>query len=157
MPEHLPAKHERRSDAALNRSPKNSVGGRLKKAIDAMVWTNATDSEAATQFKISVTAIRLALKKPHVRLYLKEQREVLHARELARNSHALIAVRDQTGNPMARVAAVRQLEHVVEAESAHPHVTTPGICIQIIDAAPRPPGAEPKTIKILPARARGDE
>jgi hypothetical protein len=114
------------------RSPPGKVGGRLKQCIDAMVWRNLTDNEAAVEFKMHVTSIRKALKLPHVLRYLKEQREVLHARELARNSHTLIDVRDNSPNGMARIAAVRELERASdEGEQRGAIARSPGFVIVV--------------------------
>lgn len=71
-----PAKNERRSDAALNRSPKRSVGGRLKKALDAMIWANATDNEAAAlekavgEARATIDEFNATARLSRVRLYI---------------------------------------------------------------------------------------
>ena len=101
-----------------------------------MIWQNLTDNEAAVKFKITVSAIRIGLKRPHVLTYLKEQRQVLLAREFARNSHALIEVRDQTANQMARVAAVRALEQADSNTLPFVGKPAPGFVIVVNGAAP---------------------
>jgi len=122
--------------AAIDRSARRKVTGRLKRALDAMVWDNNTDSEAAVIAKMNVLSIRNALQRPHVKAYYLAQREVLRARESARNIHTLINVRDQTSNQMARVQAVKTLEQISDdpiAQSAR--MTTPGIVIVLTAGA----------------------
>lgn len=104
--------------ARRNAAPPGKVGGRLKRALDIMVFEGTTDNEAAVQTGMTVTAIRLALKRPHVRSYYHAQLDVLRTRESARNLHALIDVRDQKQNHNARVAAVKAMENV-EQQQAH--------------------------------------
>jgi hypothetical protein len=129
----LPANQPRKR---RDRSAPGRVTGRLKAALDSMIWQNLTDNEAAVKFKITVQAIRMALKRPHVLRYLKEERVVLHAREFARNSHALIEVRDQTANQMARVAAVRALEQSDTNALPLAGKAAPGFVIIVAPAAP---------------------
>ncbi|HWL06443.1 MAG TPA: hypothetical protein VNQ99_16170 [Xanthobacteraceae bacterium] len=135
------------------RSLPGKVTGRLKQAIDLMVWQNLTDNEAAVKVRMTVQAIRYALKRPHVVRYLREQREVMHTRELARNSHTLVDIRDNSKNAMARVAAVRELEQRHDEDAKAPAAArTPGIVIQIIAAEP----ASPRVIEGVRVGNAGD-
>jgi hypothetical protein len=136
-------------DNRRDRSASGRVTGRLRHALDAMIWENLTDNEAAVKFKISVQAIRLALKRPHVLAYLKQQRQVLHAREFARNSHALIEVRDQKANQMARVAAVRALEQ--SDAQAMPFIgkPAPGFVIVVNTQGAAPPTPPAPMVRII--------
>lgn len=107
-----------------------------------MVWQGLTDSEAAVHdsVKMNVLSIRLALNKRHVREYVNSQRDVLLAREGPRNVHAMIEVRDQKTNHMARVAAVKaleQLEEVASSPSSRGHqLQAPGFVVQVIVQQP---------------------
>ena len=58
------------------RSSPQKVTGRLKDALDAMIWEGLTDNEAAVKFSITVQAIRTALKRKHCRDYIREQRDL---------------------------------------------------------------------------------
>jgi hypothetical protein len=143
MTTHLPAKPSKRS-------PPGKIGGRLKQCIDAMVWENLTDSQAAVKFKFNVNSIRSGLKRAPVLRYLKEQRMVLHARELARNSHTLIEVRDKSLNGMARIAAARELGRVADDEQQRSTMQrAPGVTIVLINpdgtSAPYKPAIEVTT------------
>lgn len=111
------------------------VTGRLKQALDMMVWNNATDYEAAIQTGMTLAALRLALQRPHVRSYFRSEHASLRERENPRNTHTLLEVRDQTDNQMARVQAVRTMmamdEQVFGGRSNSANTSTPGVVIVI--------------------------
>src|SRR5215472_83385 len=72
--------------------PAKRIGGRLKQALDLMVWGDGErrylpDNEAAAIAGLNVISIRNALHKPHVLAYYKQQREVLRSRESPANIH----------------------------------------------------------------------
>lgn len=111
------------------------VTGRLKRALDLMVWDNITDNEAAVQTGLTVTAIRLALRRPHVRAHYHSQLEVLRTRESSRTIHTFIEVRDQKSNQMARVAAGKALQQLEDQpQGAGARSSSPGFVIQIVNA-----------------------
>lgn len=127
------------------------VTGRLKRALMLMVWENRTDNEAAVETGMTLTNIRLAFQRPHVRAYLREQREVLRARECGRNLHTLLEVRDQKANAMARVKAVQEIERPGDNASAIKQFV-PGFCVQIVNvqqaaSMPHTPIVEAKPLK----------
>lgn len=106
-----------------------------------MVWQCKSDNEAAAIVGMNVLAIRIALGKPHVRAYFRQQRQVLQEREGPANIFALISVRDGD-NQMARVAAVKALEQLSEESTTQSRgsVALPGLTIQILNApASMPP------------------
>jgi hypothetical protein len=82
-------------------------------------------------------SLREALRKPHVKAYLRGQFEVLRTSEHARNIHALVRVRDQDRNPMAILATVKALEQMKgEGTGAGPaDATVPGLTIVIAQPA----------------------
>ncbi len=105
-----------------------------------MVWENKADNEAAVKTGMTITAIRLALNRPHVRAYVREQREVLRTREFGRNIHTLIDVRDQKSNQMARVNAVKALEQIGDDEpTGAARNRAPGVVIVISSDATHMP------------------
>jgi hypothetical protein len=58
---------------------------------------------------------------------------VLRTSERARNIHTLAEVRDQTSNQMARVQAVKALEHIDDNENGRPSSNSlPGLQIVIV-------------------------
>jgi hypothetical protein len=98
--------------AAQGRSAPGKVTGKLKRALDAMVWEASRRDDAAKAAGMAVHGLREALRKPHVRAYYLAQLDVLRTSERARNIHTLAAVRDQESNQMARVQAVKALEQI---------------------------------------------
>jgi len=107
------------------------VQGKTKAALDLMVWESLTDNQAAVRVGITIGAIRLALKQPHYRAYYREQCEMLRTRENPRNIHALIDVRDNSGNANARVAAVKALEGQSDQQVASSVTRSPGVVVII--------------------------
>lgn len=109
------------------------VTGRLKRALDLMVWDGKRDNDAAVETGMTVTAIRLALQRPHVRAYFREQMDVFRARESPRNIHRLCEIRDAANN-MPAVNAVKALEQLgdgANGNSAGGAMRSPGITIVV--------------------------
>jgi hypothetical protein len=86
------------------------VTGKLKAAIDLMIWEGKPWNEAAMTLKYSTRSMRLALEKPHVIKYLRAQRGIRLAQMSGENLQALQNARDQQSNPAASVQAARALE-----------------------------------------------
>lgn len=134
----------RQAVAARDRSAPGKVTGRLRRAVDAMVWEGAKRPQAAETAGLTDHSLRQALRRPHVLAFYHAELKVLRESERARNIHALADVRDGT-NAMARVNAVRALEGMSDETQARSTgcVSLPGLTIQIINA----PGAPaPKAI-----------
>jgi hypothetical protein len=122
-----------------NRLPVKRVGGRLKQALDLMVWGDGErryfpDNEAAAIAGMHVLAIRSALQKPHVLSYYKQQREVLRNRESAANIHRLCEIRDADNN-MPAVNAIKALEQLSDEQSNKTQHASPGVTIRIVTNA----------------------
>lgn len=144
----------RQALAIEGRSGRLKVTGKLKVALDAMVWDGKTRDQAAEHARLSIHGLREALKRPHVKQYYSAQIEVLRENERARNIHALVQVRDQTGNQMARVQAVKALEQLSD-EANRPGgnhaVQVPGLTIVIGSPAhPAIAPANPPMIDVSP-------
>jgi len=115
------------------------ITGKNKAAIDAMVWEGLNRKDAAQKAGLKDHALYVALTKPHVKQYYLAQLDVLRTSERARNIHTLAEVRDQTGNAMARVQAVKALEQMDDAQVAGRSAqSVPGLVIQIINNSPSP-------------------
>lgn len=113
-------------------SPIERVTGKVRTAIEAMVWEGLPRSKAAEKAGISEHGLYKALRKPPVKAFYMEQLDVLRTSERARNIHALVEVRDGTGNAMARVGAVKVLEQISDEAGSHrSSVTPPGLTIII--------------------------
>ena len=131
---------------AIDRGPKTlTVSGRLKSAIDRMVWTSMTRPQAATASGMTDHGVREALRKPHVKAYLLEQMQVLRDSERPRNIHRLAEIRDAANN-MPAVQAIRALEEMQEPVGSSKHLPTAGLVIHITGTE-----AKPVTIDVSPA------
>lgn len=145
------AEPTRQAIAVRGRSGKMTVSGRLKTALEAMVWQGARRAEAATRAGMTDHSLRAALKKPHVKRFYLEQLEVLRDSERAKNIHALTEVRDQTDNHMARVQAVKALEQRDEVTAAALGATrAPGMTIVVVQPGTPQIAPPPRTIEHEP-------
>jgi hypothetical protein len=117
MAVHTPTTHQptRQAIAVHDRSAKLRVTGKLKRALDYLVFTGSkADLQAAAQHAGMTTySLRCALNKPHVKAYYQTQLDVLRSGESARNIHRLIEIRDAADN-MPAVQAIRALERDTE-------------------------------------------
>lgn len=109
------------------------VTGKNRAAIEAMVWQGLTRKDAAAKAGLKDHALYVALTKPHVKAYYLGQLDVLRTSERARNIHALVEVRDQLDNKMARVQAVKALEQISDDAPANGGGSAlPGLQIVIV-------------------------
>lgn len=123
----------RQQIAARDRTAPGKVTGKLRRALDLMVWQGKPRDEAAAEAGMSVHGLREALRRPHVRQALHAELEVLRTSERPRNIHALAEIRDQSGNQNARVAAVRTLEQMAEdGARERPAAPFSGLVVQVI-------------------------
>jgi hypothetical protein len=143
------AEPSRQALAARNRSSPGKVSGKLLVALNSMVWSGCTRKQAAERAGMSDHGLWAALRRPHVRAWYLAEIDVLRTSERARNIHALVDVRDNAENSMARVSAVKTLEAIGDVEAARggSATMTPGLVIRIVsgDAPPRVIG--PKVIE----------
>jgi hypothetical protein len=139
----------RQAVEAQGRSGRLHVSGKLKNALDNMVWHGSRRPKAAEEAGMSDHGLREALRKPHVKAYYLGQLEVLRLSERPRNIHALADVRDQTINQMARVNAIKALEALDDDTPAAGRQMMPGLAIVVtateakpvtIDVSPTSPG-----------------
>lgn len=131
----LPAPLTRQAIEARGRSAPQRVTGKLKVALDAMVWSGLKRDAAAAEAGMSDHGLREALRRPHVKAHYLHQLEVLRTSERARNVHALADIRDASGNANARVAAVRTLEQMAEdGARERPAAPFAGLIVQVINA-----------------------
>jgi hypothetical protein len=95
--------------------------GRLKQALDLMVFGPETGElagcalamdAAAREVGLTTRAIRLALDKPYVRQYINAQKHVFRTSASAQNISALVRLRDNSGNAMAQLGAIKTLEQL---------------------------------------------
>ena len=129
-------------DKQAGKSPKNSIGGRLKAALDDMVWNGTKWDEAAWKANLTVRSMRMSMQKAHVLRYIRAQRGVLLAQSSAQTFHRLSELRDQDENRNAAVAAARTLEAMTnEAFGGQPalSISSRGTAGCVIVTGKRPP------------------
>jgi hypothetical protein len=145
MSDKLPAVPTRQKLAIEGRSRRGAVTGKLKAALESMVWEGLKRDEAAEKAGLADSSLRFALRKPHVLAFFRAETDALRNSLKARNLHRLDAIADDSKNDMARVASIKALEQIsdVADEKRGPHGTgqLPGLQIVIVQAAARP--AEP--------------
>jgi hypothetical protein len=122
-------------------APPRAVTGKVRKAIDAMVWLGLSRDEAAAHAGLAVHSLYQAFRKPSVKSHYLRELDVLRTSERARNVHALIEVRSQPDNQMARVQAVKALEQLSDTDQGRGGAAPaqPGIVIQIVTNSPTLP------------------
>ncbi|MGB7833213.1 MAG: hypothetical protein WBL84_13485 [Xanthobacteraceae bacterium] len=130
-------KPTRQAAAVAGRSAPLKVTGKLKIAIETMVWSGACRADAAKVSGLTDHSLRSALKKPHVKAAYLAELEVLRLSARARAFHRLVELSEQNDNKGAAVAAVRTmtLEGRDEAQRGFGAVASPGLTIQIISSS----------------------
>jgi hypothetical protein len=154
----------RQAIAAKNRSGKLTVSGKLKVALDAMLYDGSRRADAAKAAGITDHSLRTALRKPHVARYYNEGLVVLRESERARNIKRLTEIRDKADN-MPAVQAIKELELTPEQARAGTHggprsgyiidlsPDPPGVTIVIRHDAPAQP-PQPDMVDVTPPRRR---
>jgi hypothetical protein len=134
------------SRLARNKTPKPRITKRVKDAIDAIVTLGIAYNEAAAESGLTTRAMRLALERPHVLSYLKQQLKVLRDARGPRNFHRLCAIADAADN-LPAVHALRALELLSEESSARRNDSpTPGVVLNIVHASSLPPIVTPSKV-----------
>jgi alcohol dehydrogenase class IV len=118
MTENLPAEPTRQAIAVKDRSAPGRVTGKLKTAIERMVWFGDARADAATAAGLTDHGLRTALRKPHVLAYLRSELALLREGERPRSIHRLIELREQDENRNAAVKAIQVLEELTEGPRA---------------------------------------
>jgi hypothetical protein len=147
-----------RMETSRGKTRRLKPSGKLKTALDLMVWGDETGApaewdQAARNAKITVRAMRKALEKPHVRAYLREQKEVLRDALSAKTFYRLAALRDQDENKNAAVSAAKALEQIGDDPAASgDRSQSPGLVIMVV-GGPVPSASEaPQVMRTEPHR-----
>lgn len=120
-----------------------------------MIENGTAWNDAATNAGLTVQAMRISLKKPHVLQYVKAEREVFRAAICTGNIFKLAAIRDQDSNQMAALGAIKQLEQIGDEPGSNSGANVPpGLVIQIINAAPLI--SDQKHIELIPLNSQVD-
>jgi hypothetical protein len=124
-----------RKEATQGRSQRLQVSGKLLTACQELVWGGATRAQAAERAGMSEHGLYAALKKSHVRVWLRDE---LNSRRLsaeARALHQLEEIMESSTNDAARVAAAKEIRQGADKQE-HGQVgvaSVPGLVIQIIN------------------------
>ena len=104
----------RQAIEAKDRSAPLKVTGKLKVAIEQMVWHGARRAEAAEKAGMKDHSLRAALRKAHVMAHYHSELGVLRESTRAKNFHRLDDIAEVSPNAMARVAAIKTMENISE-------------------------------------------
>src|ERR1700694_5212907 len=111
----LPTAVPTRQAAAIEgRSRRGAVTGKLRTALDLMVWSGKPRADAAEKAGLADCSLRAALRKPHVLAHYHAELAALRTSLRARNVHRLDTIADDSKNDMARVAAVKAMEVIAD-------------------------------------------
>ena len=111
----------RQSEAIDGRSAPLKVTGKLKTAIEQMVWHGARRAEAAEIAGLKDHSLRAALKKVHVMAFYHDELRILRESTRAKNFHRLDGIAEDSPNTMARVAAIKTMEAVSDPIASVAH------------------------------------
>ena len=136
----------------IERSRPLQVTGRLRAAIDAMVWRGLTRDQAAEAAGIKPHSLYCAFKKSHVLAHYRGELGALRESTRARNFHRLDAIAETSGNDMAKVSAIRGMEQIDHDERTRPlgNVSC-GVTIRIVQPAPGSISSAPDVIDVAPS------
>jgi hypothetical protein len=125
----------RQAIAVQGRSQPGKVTGKLRAALEAMVWKGLRRGEAAQAAGLAEVSLQLALAKPHVKQWYLGQLEVLRTSARARNIHRLEEIRDAANN-MPAVQAIKTLEQIDDVSTGTAAMQrAPGLQIVITQVA----------------------
>lgn len=159
MTENPPTAPTRQAIAVKDRSAPGRVTGKLKIAIDRLVWFGDRRADAAAAAGLTDHGLRTALRKGHVLAYLRTELALLREGEKPRNVHRLVELRDQDDNRAAAVKAIQVLEELTDGPRATSvnvnlhlqagyviDLSEPGEPLRVV-AGHRPAPAPPRTIE----------
>lgn len=100
----------RQAIQAKTASKPRKVTGALAIACKAIVWQGQELDQAAAEAGITTRTLRLALDRPHVRAFIKAERDVFRAYVSGQNIHHAAEIRNKSGNAMARLGAMKYID-----------------------------------------------
>jgi hypothetical protein len=130
--------------ATAGRSKRNGVSGRLKEALDLMVWQGMDWDKAAVKAGLTTRSMRLAMNRPHVLAYLRRERGVRLVSGSTKNLARLEELRDQDNNITGAVQAARTIETITSEAVGGPRTIgisggpRAGYVIDLSDDGPSP-------------------
>jgi len=115
------------------------ITGKVRAAIEAMVWQALPRAAAAKAAGISEHGLYKALRKPPVKAFYLAECEVLRTSGRARRILRLEEIGEQDENKAAAVQAIRALEGMSDDQAVGRSAqSVPGLVIQIINNGPPP-------------------
>lgn len=133
----------RQAIAVIDRSAPGKVTGKLKVALQVMVWEGLKRADAATKAGMTDHGLREALRRPHVKRFYLDELDVLRTSERARNFLAMREVRDQDSNQMAKLNAAQAMDREADqSDSPAAQRQSPGLTIVIEGAVKVQSGAQ---------------
>jgi hypothetical protein len=122
-----------RAESPPDKPKRQQIRGKLRQALDAMVWEGLEYDQAARTYNFHVRSMRRSLQSPHVLAYLRHEREVLRASLAPRNIHRLREIRDAENN-MPAVNAIKLLEQIGDEQPRYGATNAmPGVTVRIIN------------------------
>ena len=123
------------SRLARNKTPPLRITKRVKRAIELIVHEAMPFDQAAREVDFSLRALRLAMNKPHVMQFYKQECEVFRDCRRARNYQRLAQIADDQNN-MPAVNAIKTMMGL-ELEQTNNKQTnaSPGVTIRIVNIA----------------------
>jgi hypothetical protein len=114
------------------------ISGKVRTAIEAMVWQGLKRSDAAEVAGLKDNSLYVAFMKPDVKAYYAQQCEVLRTSGRARRIHRLEAMLEQSDNKAAVINAALALESIGtdQATANAAQSARPGVVVQILMQAP---------------------
>lgn len=140
----------RQAIAAKDRSSPLKVTGRLRHAVELMIWQGHSRDEAAAAAGLKPKSLYNAFRKHHVRAFFRAELGALRESAHAKNFHHLEKIAAESANDMARVSAIKTMSAIAESEehaSTGGRITQPGMTILIVQ-----PAAIPPAIDVTPER-----
>lgn len=160
-----PSAERVRAPATRDEPKRKEIGGKLKRALDRMVFGDPDTGEpcewdeAARSEGFNIRAMRKALERPHVLRYLREQKQVFRQSVSASNILHARRIRNQRDNQMASLGAIKLLEQMDERAPAHSGAqknVTPGVVVVINANREAPLIDHQRVIEINPLQSNDD-
>jgi hypothetical protein len=108
------------------------VTGKIRVAIEAMVWDGLPRAQAAEKAGISEHGLYKAFRKPPVKAFYLKELEVLRSSERARSLFRMVELREQDDNKMVAFNAAKELAGSAEDQRAGAQAQSlPGLVVQI--------------------------
>jgi hypothetical protein len=119
------------------------ITGKVRTAIEAMVWLGLKRDEAAQHAGMKDNSLYVAMRRPDVKAFYLAECEMLRLSGKARRIHRLNEMVEQDDNKAAVVNAAMALERLGDDNplSSLANARSPGVVVQIINSSAAQPSA----------------